>query len=380
MFLARSLFNEEKLKHAPTRNGYGEGIVNAGTKNPNVVVLCADLTESTRNLDFKNKLPDQFIQMGIAEQALASIGAGMSLTGKIPFISSYAAFSPGRNWEQIKTCIALQNSNVKIAGAHAGLSVGPDGATHQMLEDITLMRALPNMRVCVPSDSIETRKATEFAASSKGPFYLRFARADSPIFTTEQTPFKFGRAETYRHGDDATIIAAGPLLYEALIAAEQLSKDHGIEVRVINCHTIKPLDTKTIIKAAKETGAIVTVEEAQVNGGLAGAICETLALTIPVPVERIGTQDRYGESGTPRQVQEGLGVTSPFIALAVDRVIQRKEGKKVSTIPAHITAANELLEKMHEETMNEALERVPKKWGGTKANNTLKSRTKPKKK
>lgn len=374
--LVRHLFNDKKLKQIPTRNGYGEGVVEAGEANKNVVVLCCDLTESTRSHLFKKAFPDRFIQMGIAEQAMASIGAGLALTGKVPFISSYAAFSPGRNWEQIKTNIALQNTNVKIAGAHAGLSVGPDGATHQMLEDIAIMRAIPRMTVVVPCDYLETKKATLAGAKKKGPFYYRFARAASPAFTTKQTPFKVGKAETFRHGEDLTIVAAGPLVYEALLAAEALSAEHGIEARVLNCHTIKPLDERAIVKAAKETGAIVTVEEAQVAGGLAGAVCETLALTTPVPVERIGTQDRFGESGEPRQVQEGMGVTAPYIALAADRVLQRKLGKRVPRIPAHITAAEEQLKIMQTEIMTEALSRTPKKWGGKKADRTLKSRKK----
>lgn len=360
MYLAPNLLNPEKVKQVPTRNGYGDGVVEAGTKDKNVMVLCADLTESTRSFDFKKVFPDRFVQLGIFEQAMASIAAGMALSGKVPFISSYAAFSPGRNWEQIKTCACLQNANVKIAGAHAGLSVGPDGATHQMLEDIAIMRALPNMNISVPCDAIETKKATLYAAKMKGPFYLRFAREKSPVITTEKTPFKFGRAETFRFGNDLTIIATGPLLYEALLAAEMLSQEHGIEARVLNCHTIKPLDEQAIVKAAKDTGAIVTVEEAQVTGGLAGAVCETLALTVPVPVERIGTQDRFGESGDPREVQEGLGVTAPFIALAADRVLQRKLGNRVSQVPAHITAAKERCEKMHKEIMGQALAKAKK--------------------
>ncbi len=376
MHLVPHLFNPKKLKEVPTRNGYGDGVVEAGKADKNVVVLCCDLTESTRSEGFKKTFPERFVQMGITEQALASIGAGMSLAGKIPFISSYAAFSPGRNWEQIKTCVALQNSNVKIAGAHAGLSVGPDGATHQMLEDIAITRVMPNMTVVVPVDYEETRKATVAGAKFKGPFYFRFARAASPAFTTTKTPFKIGRAETYRFGDDLTIIAAGPVVYEALLAAQMLSEDHGIEARVINCHTIKPLDVKTIIQAAKETGAIVTVEEAQVAGGLAGVVAETLALTIPVPMERVGAQDRYGESGEPKQVQEGFGITAPYIALACDRVLQRKMGKKVSLIPAHIKAAEERLAIMKKEIINESLSRTPKKWGGKKEDKTLKSRSK----
>ncbi|MBI2475559.1 transketolase family protein [Candidatus Uhrbacteria bacterium] len=323
-YLVRHLFDPDKLEHTPTRNGYGEGLVEAGKKNINVMVLCADLTESTRSLAFKNTFPDRFVQLGVSEQSMASIAAGMAITGKIPFISSYACFSPGRNWEQIRTTIAIQNSNVKIAGAHAGVSVGPDGATHQMIEDIAIMRVMSNMKVFVPCDVIETKKITLEIAKLSGPCYIRFAREKSPVFTTNKTPFKIGRAETYRFGNDLTIIAAGPLLYEALLAAQILFIDHKIETRVINMHTIKPLDVKTIVKAAKETGAIVTVEEAQAVGGLGGAVAETVCLSTPVPVERIGMQDRFGESGNPRELQEAFGLTAPSIIAASLRVFKRK--------------------------------------------------------
>ena len=362
MYLVQDLFNAEKLKQVPTRNGYGEGLVKAGTANKNVMVLCADLTESTRTQVFKDTFPDRFVQMGVSEQSMASIAAGMAISGKIPFISSYACFSPGRNWEQIRTTVALQNSNVKIAGAHAGISVGPDGATHQMIEDIAIMRVMPNMTICVPCDYLETKKATLTAAKFKGPFYLRFARDKSPVFTTEKTPFKLGRTETFRFGTDITIIASGPLLYEALLAAENLSTELRIEARVLNAHTIKPFDIKTLVAAAKETGAVVTVEEAQVNGGLAGVVCETLSLNTPVPVERVGVQDRFGQSGEPREVQEALGVTAPFIAMAVMRIMDRKAGKSVSVIPMHIQAALELEEKMKKNIFETAVKKAPKKW------------------
>ncbi|MBM5789692.1 transketolase family protein [Candidatus Parcubacteria bacterium] len=308
----------------PTRNGYGEGLVEAGGKNTQVMVLCADLTESTRSLAFKQAFADRFVQLGVSEQSMASIAAGMAITGKVPFISSYACFSPGRNWEQIRTTIALQDSNVKIAGAHAGVSVGPDGATHQMIEDIAIMRVMPNMRVMVPCDSRETKKATLAAAGIQGPCYLRFAREKSPVFTTEKTPFRCGHAETFRFGNDLTIIAAGPLVYEALLAAQSLSVDHGMEARVINMHTIKPLDINAIVKAAKETGAIVTVEEAQAAGGLGGAVAETLCQFVPVPLERVGVQDRFGESGDSREVLEALELTAPSIIEAAKRAIKRK--------------------------------------------------------
>ncbi len=319
--LAKNLFG--KLEEKPTRNGYGEGLVEAGAANKNVVVLCCDLTESTRSNLFKEAFPDRFIQMGISEQAMAAIAAGMALSGKIPFISSYAAFSPGRNWEQLRTLAGLQNANVKICGAHAGVSVGPDGATHQALEDIATMRVIPNMTVIVPCDVHESRKATVVATETSGPVYVRFARAASPVFTTTATPFKVGRAEVYRNGKDVAIIAAGPILYEALKAAETLSKK-GIEACVINCHTIKPLDSKTIIKAAKECGAVVTCEEAQIAGGLGGVIAECLAENVPTPMERIGVKDRYGESGEPAELLKAFGLLAPDIVKAATKVIKRK--------------------------------------------------------
>lgn len=378
MFLVRKLFDTQKLKFIPTRNGYGEGLVEAGKTNKNIVVLCADLTESTRSLAFKKAYPDRFVQMGVSEQSMASIAAGFSLAGKVPFISSYATFSPGRNWEQIRTCIALQNSNVKIAGAHAGVSVGPDGATHQMIEDIAITRVLPRMTVVVPCDSIETKKTTMAVAKLKGPAYLRFAREKSPVFTTRKTPFKIGKAETFRFGDDLTIIGAGPVLYEALVVAEKLAKE-GIQIRVINLHTIKPLDVKTIAQAAKETGAIVTIEEAQAAGGLGGAVCETLASTVPVPIERVGMPDRFGESGTPAELLEGFGLTAVHLEMAVRRVHKRKLGERVPVILDYVEEAAKHLEKMQKSIMKEALDRTPKKWGGKKRDKSLKSRSQTKK-
>ncbi len=320
--LARNLFGQ--LEEKPTRQGYGEGLVEAGADDERVVVLCTDLTESTRSNLFKDAYPKRFVQMGISEQAMAGIAAGMAIAGKTPFISSYAAFSPGRNWEQIRTLIGLQNTNVKIGGAHAGVSVGPDGATHQALEDIATMRVIPNMTVIVPCDVHEARKATVTAAKMTGPVYLRFARANSPIFTTTQTPFTIGKAEVYREGKDVAIIAAGPILYEAIKAAETLSKKLKIEARVINCHTVKPFDEKTILAAAKDCGAIVTCEEAQVAGGLGGVTAELLAENLPTPIERIGMKDRYGESGEPMELLEHFGLTAPSIVKAAQRVIKRK--------------------------------------------------------
>ncbi len=248
--LNRSWKIRDSLKSIPTRNGYGEGVVEAAKKDKNIYVLCADLTESTRNEWFKEAFPDRFVQMGVSEQSLAAIAAGMALAGKTVFIASYAAFSPGRNWEQIRTTICLPKTNVKIAGAHAGVSVGPDGATHQMLEDIALMRVLPEMTVLVPADAIETRKATLAVAKMNGPAYVRFAREKTPVFTTEATPFEIGKATVLRDGQDLAIIGCGPLVYECLMAAEELSK-FGIEARVINNASVKPMDERQFSKLPK---------------------------------------------------------------------------------------------------------------------------------
>ncbi len=375
MYLVREVLEPKKLEQLPTRDGYGHGLVEAGKIDPNVVVLCADLTESTRSLWFKEAFPERFVQLGVSEQSMAALAAGMAMAGKVPFISSYAGFSPGRNWEQIRTTIALSDTNVKIAGAHAGVSVGPDGATHQMVEDIAIMRVIPNMRVSVPCDAIEAEKATMAIAALNGPAYIRFAREKSPVFTTKKTPFKFGRAEVYRFGTDVTIIAAGPVVYEALLAAETLSKS-GIEARVINCHTVKPLDVKTIAQAAKETGAVVTVEEAQAAGGLGGAVAEALGATNPVPLERVGMADRFGESGEPNQLMEAFGLTAPYIALAAERAWKRKRGGRVIAEPEYVTLAKKRLAEMQQNVMKEALARAPKKWDGTKADTSLKSRRK----
>lgn len=321
--LSPEIFETAKLKQVPTRDGYGIGIVEAGKENPNVVVLCADLTESTRNTEFKKQFPDRFIQCGIHEQFLAAGGAGFALAGKIPWISSYAMFCPGRAWEQIRTNICLNEVNVKIAGAHAGVSVGPDGATHQAIEDIALMRVLPNMTVIAPCDMIETRKAVVAASRMQGPVYVRFAREKSPIFTTEETPFAIGKATVFHDGMDVAIIACGPLVHEALLAAHQL-ESKKISVRVINMHTIKPLDEEVALAAAQECGAIITVEEHQAAGGLGGAVCEYLAENHPVPVERIGIRDEFGQSGTPRELLEHFKLTASHIVETALRVMARK--------------------------------------------------------
>ena len=305
----------------PTRNGYGEGLVEAGKKDKRVVALCADLTESTRTQAFAETFPERFIEVVVAEQLLATAASGMANYGKIPFITSYAAFSPGRNWEQIRTTIALNDVPVKIGGMHAGISVGPDGATHQQLEDMAMMRAMPNMTVIAPNDAIEAKKATMAAAKHPGPVYMRFGREKVPVTTTDATPFKIGRAEVFREGNDVTVIACGPLVYEALVAAEQLK---GIDVMVINNHTIKPIDAKTIVMAAKKTGAVVTAEEHQINGGMGSAVMEVLAENAPVPAERVGVKDRFGQSGTPDELMDLYGLRSKDIIAAIKKVLKRK--------------------------------------------------------
>jgi len=321
--LIDNLFDKTTLQMVATRDGYGKGLVEAGQKDEKVVVLCADLTESTRSHWFAEKFPDRFIEIGVAEQNLALVASGMANYGKIPFISSYATFSPGRNNEQIRTNISINNVPVKIGGAHAGISVGPDGATHQALEDIALMRVQPRMIVIVPCDAFEAQKATVAAAFNGQPTYLRFGREKSPVFTTPDTPFEIGRAVVFRDGKDVAIIGCGMLLYNALVAAEELAKEK-IECMVINSHTVKPIDESTIVAAAQKTGAVVSVEEHQVNGGLGSAIAEVLAKNYPVPQEFIGIQDRFGESGSPDELIEAFGLGVDSIKEAVKKVIARK--------------------------------------------------------
>lgn len=331
--LSKKIFKKD-IERVPTRNGYGEGLVLAGEKNEKIVVLCADLTESTRSELFKERFPQRFIEVGVAEQLLVTIASGMANYGKIPFVSSYAMFSPGRNWEQIRTTIALNDVPVKIAGAHTGVSVGPDGATHQALEDIAIMRVMPNMIVVVPADAIEAKKAVVEAAENQKPTYLRFAREKSPVFTTQESPFKIGRAEilwdpSIGSGQgpkpEVAIIACGPLVYEALLAAKRLEKGKGkAPAIVVNCHTIKPVDAETIISVAKKTGAVVTVEEHQITGGLGGAVSEVLARNYPVPMEFIGMPDLFGESGRPEELLKKYKMKAIDIASAARRVIKKK--------------------------------------------------------
>lgn len=311
------------LESEPIRRGFGRGLKVAGENNDQIVALCADLTESTQMHLFKEAFPSRFTEIGIAEQNLVTVASGMASMGKIPFCSSYAAFSPGRNWEQIRTTICLNDVPVKIIGSHAGLSVGPDGATHQMLEDLALMRVLPNMVVIAPADSMEAEKATLAMAADSRPNYMRLAREATPVFTTQETPFEIGKAYVYRPGNDVSIIATGTMTFRALQAAEALSKQ-GIDAEVVHCPTIKPLDEQTILASVKGTGRVVSCEEAQINGGLGGAIAELLAETHPVPMKRIGVRDRFGESGTYSELMDACGLAVNNIVLSVHELISMK--------------------------------------------------------
>jgi transketolase len=314
----------DKLEVEPIRKGFGKGLLKAGKVNDNVVAACADLTDSTQMNLFKAEFPDRFVEIGVAEQNLVTVGSGMAAMGKIPFVSSYAAFSPGRNWEQIRTTICLNDQPVKIVGSHAGVSVGPDGATHQMLEDIALMRVLPNMVVIAPGDSVEAEKATLAMAADRRPNYLRLAREGTPVFTTDKTPFEIGKAYVFKEGADVTLIATGTMTYQALLAAKELLKDK-ISAEVVHVPTIKPLDKETIIKSVKKTGAVVTAEEGQIIGGLGGAIAELLGEEYPAPLRRVGMQDRFGESGDPAELLIHFGLDAKHIRLGAHAALDKKK-------------------------------------------------------
>lgn len=323
--LSEKVFVDD-IARAPTRDGFGKGVIEAGKKDERVVVLSADLAESTRADWFTKEFPDRFIEMGVAEQNMATVAAGLANYGKIPFITSYAAFSPGRNYEQIRTTVALNNVPVKVCGMHAGVSVGPDGATHQMLEDIAMMRALPNMTVVVPADAEEGRKATYAVAFTGRPAYLRFGRDSVPTFTTAETPFEIGKAYYVWQVEkpEVVIIGCGPLVYEALLAAKKLEAK-GVAVSVINSHTVKPLDTETILDAVKTAGALVTVEEHQIAGGFGSAVAEFLAGVYPVPIEFVGMNDEFGQSGEPQELIKHYQLDSDGVVGAVERVLKRKK-------------------------------------------------------
>lgn len=317
---------EKDVEQVPIRKGFGVGLLEAGEKNPQVVGLCADLTESTQMHLFRNKFPERFVEIGVAEQNLASVASGMSAMGKIPFITSYAMFSPGRNWEQIRTTICYNDRHVIIAGSHAGVSVGPDGGTHQAIEDIAITRVIPNITIISPCDHIEARKATLASVDLQTPVYIRLARDKTPVITTEETPFEVGKGQIlYGQNEKAEvgIIATGALVYKALKVAEKLSKEK-INVKVLNISTIKPLDEKAVLEIAKETGALVTIEEHQITGGLGGAVSEFLAKTLPTPIEFIGVKNQFGQSGKPEELLEYYEMGESHILEAVKRVIKRK--------------------------------------------------------
>lgn len=319
------LFSKD-IEKKPTRDGFGTGTVEAGKENPNVVVLCADLTESTRAEWFQKEFPDRFIEVGVAEQNLVTVGSGMAAMGKIPFVASYAAFNPGRNYEQIRTTIALNQQPVKVCGMHAGVSVGPDGATHQMLEDIGLMRMLPNMTVLVPGDAEEARKAVVAAAKLDAPVYLRFGRTAVPTITTPETPFEIGKAVTLWQAAQTPQIAlltTGTLAYEALLAARALESD-GIHVTVVHFPTVKPLDTDMLLATAKQAGKVITIEEHQVAGGFGSAVSEYLSENYPVKVQRLGIQDMFGQSGDPTELFDHYQISAPHIAAAARRMLGKQ--------------------------------------------------------
>ncbi len=322
--LSDKVFSQDVQK-IPVRDGFGEGLLLAGEKNNNVVVLTADLKNSTRTTSFSQKFPERFFECGVAEQVMATVASGMANSGKIPFICSFAVFSPGRNWEQIRTTIAINNFPVKIGGLFGGVSVGADGVTHQALEDVALMRVLPNMTILAPADSIEARKAVLKAVEVEGPVYLRIPRVESPIFTTNETPFEIGKANIFWEGRNpqAAIMAYGPIVYEALLVAKQL-EESGIETQVINMYSLKPADEEMIISIARKIGAIVTVEDHQIAGGLGSIVSEVTARNQPVPIEFIGVKDQFGQSGKPDELLTKFGLKSQNIIEAVRKVITRK--------------------------------------------------------
>lgn len=326
--LVANILDLKSLEQKPTRDGYGLGLVQAADENPNVVALCADLTESTRTEAFAKKYPERFVEMGVAEQNMASVASGMAAMGKVPYITSYAMFSPGRNWEQIRTTICYNEQPVKIIGSHAGVSVGPDGATHQAVEDIAITRVIPNMQVFAPCDMCEGKKITYAVSKTNSPTYIRYAREKTPVFTTEETPFEIGKAQVFwteekKKKPQVAIMACGPLVYNALLAAAELEKE-GMSTRVINNPSIKPLDEEIILAAAHDAGAIVTVEEHQISGGMGSAAAEFLAAHHPVPMEFIGVQNRFGESGVPTELIEVFGMGVSHIKEAVRRAVHRK--------------------------------------------------------
>lgn len=320
------IFNDD-VEQVPIRKGFGEGLAQAGETNKDIVALSADLTESTMMHFFKEKFPERFVEIGVAEQNLATVASGMAAMGKYPFFSSYAMFSPGRNWEQIRTTLAYNDRAAVIVGSHAGVSVGPDGGTHQAIEDIALMRVIPRMTVLSPCDAIQAKQATLALSANPTLAYLRLAREKTPIITTEDTPFELGKGQVLYRPDGVahvTIVATGALVAHALRAAKELEEKRHIKTLVVNIHTIKPLDTELLIQCAKETKAVVTVEEHQIAGGLGSVVAEALVQVLPVPIEFVGVRDEFGQSGTPAQLIEHYGMGRDAIIAAVMKVIERK--------------------------------------------------------
>lgn len=309
------------VKEEPIRAGFGRGLKAAGAQYNQVIALCADLTDSTQMSLFKESFPGRFIEIGVAEQNLVTVASGLARAGKIPFVSSYAAFSPGRNWEQIRTTISLNNQPVKIVGSHAGLYTGADGATHQMLEDLALMRVLPNMVVLAPGDSVEAEKATLAMAESTMPNYIRVAREKTPIFSTDESPFEIGKAYVLRAGSEISLFGTGTMTYKLLLAANMLAQN-GIEAEVVHVPTIKPLDNETIVASVRKTGRALSAEEAQIVGGLGGAIAELLGERLPTPLKRLGMQDRFGESGKPDELFDYFGLTAEKMAQQITEFVQ----------------------------------------------------------
>ncbi len=319
--LNQNMFADD-VEQVALRNGFGEGLLEAAKLDANVVGLCADLTESTRMHLFANEFPTRFFEAGITEQSMVSVASGLAAMGKIPFVSSYAMFNPGRNWEQIRTTVCYNDVPVKVVGSHAGVSVGPDGGTHQALEDIALARIIPRMEVVVPADSIEAHKATLALAKSGKPAYLRLAREKTPLITTEETPFKIGKAqELWRSKQPkVAIIACGTMVHTALLAAKELEAN-GVGSIVVNNHTIKPLDKEAVLSVAKECGAVVTAETHQVSGGLGGAVAELFAKKAPTKMAFIGVQDKFGQSGTPEELMKHYGLSVQDVVIAVQKLL-----------------------------------------------------------
>lgn len=318
---------DPNIEKKSMRDGFGEGLVLAGEEDERVVVICADLVKSIKIEQFKERFPDRLVEVGVAEQNLVTIASGMAACGKIPFAASYAVFSPGRNWEQIRTTVCINKQPVKIVGSHAGITVGPDGATHQSLEDIALMRVLPEMVVLSPCDALETKKATLAAAKLNKPCYIRFPRGDVPVITTTDSSFEIGKAEVLWEGKDIAMIATGEMVYYALLAAKDLEKNN-ISARVINIHTIKPLNTKVILQAAEETRALVTVENHQIAGGLGSVVAESVSQSFPVPIKMVGIEDKFGESGNPEELMQKYGLTKDKIIQGVITVLRLKEKQR----------------------------------------------------